>query len=198
MSFIGGAEAQSGWRSTPPMSTGRAVPGSIGRANLDGTGVDERFISGLNFPIAVAVDAAHVYWTDPNNGGTIGRANLDGTGVDPSFISAPGPIDGVAVDAAHVYWAQHDAGTRGDGRTRQPRRHRHRPELHQRARRHRRGGRRRARLLGQLQARPRWRGRARQPRRHRRRSELHQRVRRHAGWRSTPRTSTGTNRWSSP
>jgi len=53
---------------------------TIGRANLDSTGVDVDFIhEGAN---GVAVDATHIYW----GGSAIGRANLDGTGVDPNFI----------------------------------------------------------------------------------------------------------------
>jgi virginiamycin B lyase len=79
--------------------------GRIGRANLDGTGVDRSFIAGAYAPHAIAVDAAHVYWT--NNAfprATIGRANLDGTGVDQSFIGGLLSPAGIAVDAAHVFW----------------------------------------------------------------------------------------------
>ena len=36
---------------------------SIGRANLDGTGVDQSFIAGATRAAGVAVDASHVYWT---------------------------------------------------------------------------------------------------------------------------------------
>jgi carbamate kinase len=36
-------------------------PGSIGRANLDGTGVNQTFITGAAQPDGVAVDGAHVY-----------------------------------------------------------------------------------------------------------------------------------------
>jgi hypothetical protein len=80
-------------------------PGTIGRANLDGTGVDQSFITGLGtFPLGVGVDDAHAYWTYWDTD-TIGRANLDGTGVDPSFIAAPTSRGSqVAVDGAHVYW----------------------------------------------------------------------------------------------
>ena len=89
-----------------------AAKDTIGRANLDGTGVDRSFIRGLVHPEAIAVDTTHgyLYWVNANPcctsdpGGTIGRANLDGTGVDPDFISGIGSPHGVAVDGAHVYW----------------------------------------------------------------------------------------------
>jgi hypothetical protein len=93
--------------------------GTIGRANLDGTGVDTNFITGLDTktvlpitgnitPAGVAVDAAHIYWT---NGQTIGRANLDGTTVDPTFITGAGAPGDVDVDAGHVYWSNQDTLT---------------------------------------------------------------------------------------
>jgi len=85
-----------------------SATGTIGRANLDGTHVNRKFITRVGSPLGVAVDAAHVYWAD-NATGTIGSANLDGTGVDQNFIGGLGsgvnPTGGVAVDAAHVYWA---------------------------------------------------------------------------------------------
>jgi hypothetical protein len=109
---------------------------AIGRANLNGTGVDRSFIvtghtvtrpttggSGtVTYPTGVfatglAVDGEHIYWTgrvqDPCCGATLGRANLDGTGVDQSFIGGPCCLyppswTGVAVDDAHIYWASHE------------------------------------------------------------------------------------------
>jgi transglutaminase-like putative cysteine protease len=74
---------------------------TIGRANLDGTGVQESLISGIT-PQCLAVDGAHVYWG--GGGGAIGRANLDGTGVNKTFISAARGC-GLVVDGAHIYWA---------------------------------------------------------------------------------------------
>jgi len=82
----------------PPWA--RPIFGTIGRANLDGTGMIWNFITGATEPTAVAVDFGHVYWanyydcnyeTDPPSscaGGTIGRANLDGSEVNQSFITA--------------------------------------------------------------------------------------------------------------
>ena len=72
--------------------------GTIGRANLDGSGADQGFITGANTPHGVAVDGAHVDWTN-RNGNTIGRADLAGTNVDQAFIRTfqPGSlaIDGL-------------------------------------------------------------------------------------------------------
>ena len=88
--------------------------GAVGRANLDGTNVDNKFITGAKQTCGVAVDATHVYWGDEEVGG-VGRANLDGTGVTPDFItsSAPRSTCGVAVDDAHLYWANFDDSSLG-------------------------------------------------------------------------------------
>jgi virginiamycin B lyase len=66
--------------------------GTIGRANLDGTGLNQTFITGANWPTGIKVDTAHIYWSNagpPNGpaGTTIGRANIDGTGVNQRFIT---------------------------------------------------------------------------------------------------------------
>jgi streptogramin lyase len=84
---------------------------SIGRAGLDGTGVDRAFIATLGFPEAIAVDARHVYWTNASN--AIGRARLDGSGIDHEFIEGSGTIGGVAVGSRHIYWSNRDEGTIG-------------------------------------------------------------------------------------
>ena len=80
----------------------------IGRANLDGSGVDQSFIAAGD-PCGVAVDGAHVYWRH-GFGSNIGRANLDGSDADPNFITRAsqrgGSACGVAVDGAHVYWTR--------------------------------------------------------------------------------------------
>jgi hypothetical protein len=77
---------------------------TIGRANLDGTGEDNSFITGPNEAIGVAVDAQHVYWSDQGTH-TIGRANIDGTGVNDAFIRGISKPAGIAVYGGYVYWA---------------------------------------------------------------------------------------------
>ncbi len=79
----------------------------IGRANLDGTAIDEGFIDlGRPYPGSVAVDARHIYWIQRDG---IGRAKLDGTGVDRRFIPEStdvifDPEAALAVDEQHIYW----------------------------------------------------------------------------------------------
>lgn len=89
-------------------------PGAtIGRANLDGSGVDQSFVAGTSAPCGVAVNDTHIYWgTRPGLAGTetgsIGRANLSGTSVTNSLVANPiqNPC-GVALSRTHVYWVQH-------------------------------------------------------------------------------------------
>ena len=84
---------------------GNATVNTIGRANLDGSGANQSFITGASNPNGVAVDGLHVYWTN-FNAGSIGRAYLDGSGANESFISGLFQPTGVAVDSSHVYWTE--------------------------------------------------------------------------------------------
>jgi virginiamycin B lyase len=92
---------------------------TIGRANLNGTAVNQSFITGANGPCGVAVDGTHIYWGNSALGagvpsaGTIGRANLNGTGVNQFLTSVPDNPCGVAVDGTHVYWGDPDRTTVG-------------------------------------------------------------------------------------
>jgi hypothetical protein len=84
----------------------KAVP--IGRANLDGTGVDRRFITGVpNGFCGIAAAGDHIYWT---NRGFIARANLDGTGVNRRFIRTANRSCGIDVYHGHIYWTQRKSG----------------------------------------------------------------------------------------
>lgn len=103
------------WTNSSCCQVGEPSSPGIGRANLDGTGVNESFIplSGNNiYPTGVAVDGSYIYWTT-GVGGTIGRANLDGTGVDESFITGMNAPTGIAVDGSYIYWADANANSIG-------------------------------------------------------------------------------------
>ncbi|HET6869697.1 MAG TPA: hypothetical protein VFH80_27535 [Solirubrobacteraceae bacterium] len=88
---------------------------TFGRANLDGSGTNQNFLTAATDSIGIAVDARHVYWTNAI-AGTIGRANLDGTGVDQFFITGADFPEGVAVDGQHIYWTTVQGATDGIGR----------------------------------------------------------------------------------
>ena len=79
---------------------GSPVETSLGRANLDGTGVDQGFIGGP--VIDVAAEADHIYWM---GSGSIGRANPDGTGIDRGFISRIFGFTDIATGAGYIYWS---------------------------------------------------------------------------------------------
>jgi hypothetical protein len=84
--------------------------GTVGRANLDGTGVDQSFIASASGPEGIAVDSRHVYWANFNTG-AIGRSNLDGSDPNQSFITGATFPVGVAVDDEHIYWSNLSLGT---------------------------------------------------------------------------------------
>ena len=83
---------------------------TIGRANLDGSGVNQSFIT-TTTPDGLSVDSSHIYWENSTN--TIGRANLDGSGVNDSFITTSNAPRGTAVDSAHIYWTNSATNTIG-------------------------------------------------------------------------------------
>ena len=95
--------------------------GTIGRAQLDGKGIDESFITGAQNLIAVTVHGDHIYWTNVGpaglGNGPIGRARLDGTQVEQDWIIAGGPA-GVVVEGEHIYWTNDGgAGALGGGQS---------------------------------------------------------------------------------
>ena len=88
--------------------------GKIGRAKLDGTGVDRGFLDAKAVPMTV--DARHIYWNTPRRDKKQGvrRAKIDGTGIDRSYITRLVPLScfrgcygvgDLAVDAGHIYGA---------------------------------------------------------------------------------------------
>ncbi|HEY3775797.1 MAG TPA: hypothetical protein VGL69_22535 [Solirubrobacteraceae bacterium] len=85
----------------------RCADDTIGRANLNGSHVHQRFISigERRCPQGLAAAGGHIFWTELGQG-IIGRASLDGRGVNPHWLhihSRQGPFQ-VAVGGDHVYW----------------------------------------------------------------------------------------------
>ena len=89
---------------------------AIGRASLDGSGMNTSFIStGTYNPTYTAVNASHIYWSGPGpGGGAIGRANIDGTGVNLTLISGlSSSPQGIAIDGSYIYWTNTGGTTIG-------------------------------------------------------------------------------------
>jgi virginiamycin B lyase len=94
--------------------------GTIGRGELNGTDLNQNFITGASVPGVVLVFGGYLYWTNlaplQDGAGTIGRARLNGTDVDQNFIAVPdGPsgVSALAVNARYLYWTNETAGTIG-------------------------------------------------------------------------------------
>jgi len=133
--FLNGSSVNPDWLPVGGQPAGLAVDGrhiywtnvgdagqsTIGRADIDGSSVDDSFITGATFdtgePQGVAVDKTrtHIYWGN-GTAATVGRANLDQNGdvsqIDQSFVSISMPsfpfppiVLGVAVDPDTVFWA---------------------------------------------------------------------------------------------
>ena len=76
-------------------------PPSIGRAGIEGDGVERNLVPAS--ATGVAVTGAHVYWANTARG-SIARANVDGSGVEEDFIAGLGIPRWVAVDGEYIYW----------------------------------------------------------------------------------------------
>jgi len=84
----------------------------MGRARLDGTGVNQRFITGANSMGSIAIAGDYIYWTNLEDV-TIGRARLDGSEVDQAYITCTSRAGGIASDGQYLYWSNIDTDTIG-------------------------------------------------------------------------------------
>lgn len=80
---------------------------TIARADLDGSDVNQAFITAA--ARGVAVDGSYLYWTTANG---IGRASLDGSPVNHAFITGETAPFGVAVNDVGVYWSNANGAIR--------------------------------------------------------------------------------------
>ena len=145
--------------------------GTIARSNLDGSGVNQNFITGEVYPYGVAVDGQHIYWVNYGTG-TIMRANLDGSGTrefDQRLRRNVRTVRRRCRRPAHLLVELH----RRHDRARERRRQRGPAELdHRRRPSGRGGGRRPACLLDEQRHQH---GRGGEPRRQQRERKLHHR-----------------------
>ena len=81
-------------------NTGAGFGSTIGRASLDGGGVEPDFVTGLHAPLGLALSDTHVLWS--SSMGTIGHAYLDGSAPDEAFIPEVGSAFGLTLDAGAV------------------------------------------------------------------------------------------------
>jgi hypothetical protein len=89
------------WTDSGPGLSG--VGTTLGRANVDGNGVEATFVTGASGPGGVVSVGPYVYWGNSGSGASIARANTDGSGVNETFI--PGVnAHGLATDGTYLYW----------------------------------------------------------------------------------------------
>jgi sugar lactone lactonase YvrE len=98
---------------------------AIGRAKIDGSGAEQKFIEAEeehHIPWGIAVNATSIYWTDNSRGfeSYVFRRNLDGKAnsekllfVDGASLNEEAGLHGIALDATHVYWGRQGSDTIG-------------------------------------------------------------------------------------
>ena len=83
--------------------------GALGRANLDGTGVNPSYanLGGGTFFMGLAYNSSNLFWgTAPTPTSSIRRAGIDGSGATTLFSVASGtdfPPGGIAINSQYIY-----------------------------------------------------------------------------------------------
>lgn len=85
----------------------------IGRAGLDGSGVNGSLVTGIYFGAGVATDGTHVYWGESGSNpkmAQIGRATVDGGEPNHAFQTGATycEIFGVRATDTDIYWLKND------------------------------------------------------------------------------------------
>lgn len=83
--------------------------GAIGRANLDGSAINQTFVDGGVNPQHPFVTDDTLFWTNKGfgcpPGCSVGRAGLDGSFTEPTFIdNTDDEPSGVAANDQYIYW----------------------------------------------------------------------------------------------
>lgn len=74
---------------------------TIGRAALDGSGLNTSLVTANADVNAVAVHGDYLYWSTSTS---IGRAKLDGSSSQPTFITGLTDVTDIAVTDAYIFW----------------------------------------------------------------------------------------------
>ena len=92
---------------------------TMGRAKLNGTGVEPGFLDVTRGPMTV--DARRIYWVSGKKSDKVARARIDGTGIDRNYITGfvplycarvcSGIVNDLAVGAGHIYGAGYGTGS---------------------------------------------------------------------------------------
>ena len=79
-----------------------AGPRTLGRAQDDGTDVNQRFLTDLTYNggTASVADATYVYY---GRGATLMRARVDGTGTPQPLVQLTSAANSLAIDSGHIY-----------------------------------------------------------------------------------------------
>lgn len=92
-----------------------ADSGTVGRANIDGSGANNSFVSVPDGTCGVAADSSHVYWgAGEGPQGYVGRADLFGNAINQTFLATTNNLNcGAAVNASSIFFNNHAIGAIG-------------------------------------------------------------------------------------
>lgn len=88
----------------------------IGRCKLNGTEVNNTFITCGGQVDGICSDGTYIYWSN-YSGGKIGKAKLDGTEKNESLITGCKKPTGIAVNEGLLYWVNMESDTIGGATT---------------------------------------------------------------------------------
>ena len=92
--------------------------GKIQRMNLNASGYESNFITGLSDPMHIAVADGHVYWTE--TGGRVRATNITGAKVPRNIVTGAGAVTGLAAGGGKVFWTEHSGVNRSRVRSANP------------------------------------------------------------------------------
>lgn len=100
---------------------------SIGRANIDGTGVNGSFIPNATDgpqPGRVAVNSSYIYWTQSGVAGKVWREKIDASNAKFAIVSGASNPTALALNDTFAYWSNFNTNSIGranlDGSTPNP------------------------------------------------------------------------------